>query len=90
MSLTELGTTPGKVETLFSDVPYIADPLNAFAQLTQDLHHCILLESAEIDSKHDLQSLILLDTAVKLECKGQRVDCQALSANGHPVISLLE
>lgn len=88
MSLSELSNTPGKVETLLQTGPYVSDPLHVYQQLCQNKANTLLLESAEIDSKDHLKSLLLLDAAVKLECHGQKVVCTALTENGRSVLPL--
>lgn len=88
MSLSELSHQPGKVETLQQEGVYVADPLMAFQHLSAECPHALLLESAEIDSKDNLKSLLLLDAALKLECVGQQVFVKALSSNGEDVLPL--
>lgn len=88
MSLAELGQQPGKVETLIQTGHYTDDPLAAFATLCNNTQNALLLESAEIDSKDNLQSLLLVDAAVRLVCHGQTVTVEALSANGQAVLPL--
>jgi anthranilate synthase component 1 len=90
MSLAELSEQPGKVETLSIIGEYIADPLNTFETLCQQQTNCMLLESAEIDSKDNVKSLILVDAAMRLECHGQKVRCKALTENGASIIPILE
>jgi anthranilate synthase component 1 len=87
MSLSELGTEPGKVETIQIEASYVADPLSAYKALA--MPHSILLESAEIDSKDNLKSLILVDAALRIECQKQDVQITALTANGLPLIHFL-
>lgn len=90
MSLAELSQQPGKVETLVKSGPYIEDPLSAFEQVCNSASNCLLLESAEIDSKDNLKSLILIDAAVKFVCDKHTVTCRALTDNGQAVLLLLE
>jgi anthranilate synthase component 1 len=90
MSLAELGVSPGKVETIEVSGEYVTDPLAAFAHLCGDKPHALLLESAEIDSKDNLQSLLMLDAAIRFECNGNKIICQALTSNGESVLPLLE
>ena len=90
MSLAQLTEQFGKVETLIVAADYVADPLMAFQYLCQGRSNNLLLESAEIDSKDDLKSLLLVDAAIKLECRGQQVYCQALSDNGHAVLPMFD
>jgi len=87
MSLAALGTHSGTVETIISDSPYIADPVLAYQQLGTD--NSLLLESAEIDSKADLKTLLLIDAALRIECNGATVEVQALSENGRAVLPVL-
>jgi anthranilate synthase component 1 len=49
---------------------------------SQKQDHNILLESAEIDKKHLLKSLLLTDAAVKIVCNDNVVTFTALSNNG--------
>ncbi|QGX61343.1 anthranilate synthase component 1 [Alteromonas mediterranea] len=88
MSLAELGTSPGKVETIEQVGHYIDDPLAAFAHLCGNKSNALLLESAEIDSKDDLQSILMVDAALRMECRGNRVEVKALTGNGASVLPL--
>ncbi len=88
MSLAELGTSPGKVETIEQVGHYVDDPLAAFAHLCGNKNNALLLESAEIDSKDDLQSLLMVDAALRMECRGNRVEVKALTGNGASVLPL--
>ncbi|WP_334018643.1 anthranilate synthase component 1 [Alteromonas sp. S015] len=88
MSLAELGMSPGKVETIEQVGHYVDDPLAAFAHLCGSKSNALLLESAEIDSKDDLQSLLMVDAALRMECRGNRVEVKALTGNGASVLPL--
>jgi anthranilate synthase component 1 len=90
MSLAQLTEQFGKVETLVVAADYVADPLHAYQYLCQGRSNNLLLESAEIDSKDNLKSLLLVDAAIKLECHGLRVCCSALSDNGHAVLPMFD
>ena len=90
MSLAELGTSPGKVETVEQVGQYIDDPLAAFAHLCGNTSNALLLESAEIESKDDLQSLLMVDAALRMECRGNRIEITALTGNGVSVLPLFE
>jgi anthranilate synthase component 1 len=90
MSLAQLTEQFGKVETLLVAADYVADPLHAYQYLCQGRSNNLLLESAEIDSKDNLKSLLLVDAAIKLECHGLTVYCRALSDNGHAVLPMFD
>ncbi|MBC3764671.1 anthranilate synthase component 1 [Neptunicella marina] len=89
MSLSELSQQPGKVESIIKPVQYVAEPLALYRSLCEGRAHNLLLESAEIDSKDDLKSLMLIDAALRLECNNHKVNCQALTSNGAAILPLL-
>lgn len=90
MSLTELGTHIGRVESIQQSATYINDPLVAFQHLCANSPHSMLLESAEIESKDNLKSLVLVDAAMRIECNGQTVTCSALTANGVHLLDVID
>lgn len=67
-------------------VPYTQDPTDLFHTLCADKNDSLLLESAEIDSKQNLKSLLLVDAAVRIECRGEAVTLSAQSDNGHALL----
>ena len=76
----------GNVITLQDSTHYQNDPLSVYQLLCHQQQHNILLESAEIDKKHLLKSLLLTDAAVKIVCNGDTVTFSALSLNGESAI----
>ncbi|MGR5146260.1 anthranilate synthase component 1 [Photobacterium alginatilyticum] len=88
MNTTPLGT--GELELLSLDVPYVADPTELYYSVCGNRPHNLLLESAEIDSKQDLKSLMLIDAAVRIVCRGKQVRLEALTDNGLNVLQTLE
>ncbi|MFM2483742.1 anthranilate synthase component 1 [Celerinatantimonas yamalensis] len=74
---------------IIEQVNYVDDPLALYQQLYHSQQESVLLESAEIDSKADLKSLILLDCAVKITCHGRQVCFQAMTDNGKQVVAVL-
>jgi anthranilate synthase component 1 len=87
MNLSDLGSQPGTVESIVVEAPYIANPLHAYHILANK--HSILLESAEIDSKDNLKSLLLIDAALRIECNKNTVVITALSKNGQPLLPFI-
>ncbi|WP_407232538.1 anthranilate synthase [Escherichia coli] len=49
----------------------------------------LLLESADIDSKDDLKSLLLVDSALRITALGDTVTIRALSGNGEALLLAL-
>jgi anthranilate synthase component 1 len=80
----------GSVNTLSETVKYQTDPLAIFHQLSKDTDNNLLLESAEIDKKHQLKSLLLTDTALKITCHGNLVTFEALSKNGQAALEFAQ
>lgn len=78
---------PGAVTTITEPLHYQSDPLAVFHTLCASKHNTLLLESAEIDKKHQLKSLLLTDTALKIVCNGNTVTFTALSQNGENALA---
>jgi anthranilate synthase component 1 len=75
---------------LTSDAIYRENPTALFHQLCGARPATLLLESADIDSKDDLKSLLLVDSALRITALGDTVTIQALSANGASLLPLLD
>lgn len=88
MNTTPLGV--GELEVLSLDVPYVADPTELYYSVCGNRSHNLLLESAEVDSKQDLKSLMLIDAAVRIVCRGTEVRLEALTDNGLSVLQTIE
>jgi len=80
----------GHVHTLSDTAHYQADPLAVYHKICGNKDHNLLLESAEIDKKHQLKSLLLTDTALKIVCNGNTVTFTALTANGTSALHFAE
>lgn len=74
---------------IIEKVAYVDDPLALYQRLQRNDRESVLLESAEIDSKANLKSLLLSDCALKIICHGRDVHFQALSDNGQQIITVL-
>lgn len=68
---------------------YSQYPTELFAQLTKHTDNTMLLESSEIDSKDNMQSLLLVSSALKIVCRHREVTFNALNENGESLIPLL-
>lgn len=79
--------TLGKIELLRTDAPYAQDPTQLFHTLCENKTDSLLLESAEIDSKQDLKSLLIVDSAVRIVCQKHQVTMTALTDNGRELLS---
>ncbi|MGR5529843.1 anthranilate synthase component 1 [Vibrio alfacsensis] len=79
----------GQLNVLSASVPYTQDPTRLFHTLCENKTDSLLLESAEIDSKQDLKSLLIVDSAVRIVCHGHTVNMQALTGNGKNLLTHL-
>ncbi|AIU67170.1 anthranilate synthase component 1 [Vibrio coralliilyticus] len=79
----------GNLEVIQASAPYTQDPTRLFHTLCENKTDSLLLESAEIDSKQDLKSLLIVDSAVRIVCNGHIVTMQALTNNGKHLLSHL-
>ncbi len=79
--------TIGKVHTLSDSANYQLDPLAVYHKICGSSENNLLLESAEIDKKHQLKSLLLTDAALKIVCNGNTVTMTALTTNGKSALA---
>lgn len=89
MIFSHVRTQPGEVTSIALQTSYVADPLTLFTKVAEQSKNCLLLESAEIDSKANLQSMMLIDAALKITCNGPEVSIQAKSNNGLSLLPFL-
>ncbi len=80
--MTTYKHTTATVCTLTDNANYQSDPLSVYQLLCHNKENNLLLESAEIDQKHLLKSLLLVDAALKIVCNGNKVTFNALTLNG--------
>ena len=69
---------------------HISDPLALFYELTNGSRNNILLESMEIHTKAGTQSLLGVNSALRISCRGLQVTVQILNGNGRAAAELLK
>ncbi|MDR6984702.1 anthranilate synthase component 1 [Rheinheimera pacifica] len=89
MIFSHITDTPGDVASIAMQLPYHSDALACYQLLTAQSPYSLLLESAEIDSKDNLKSLLLIDAALRIECNDQTVVINAVSNNGAVLLPYL-
>lgn len=89
MIFSHITQTPGEVASIATAIPYQSDALGCYQQLSRLSPYSLLLESAEIDSKDNLKTLLLLDAALRIECQDLLVRVDAVSDNGLPLLDFL-
>ena len=78
-----------KSKTYKTTCRYSQYPTELFAQLTKNTDNVMLLESCEIDSKDNMQSLLLISSALKIVCRHRQVTFTALNKNGEALLPLM-
>jgi anthranilate synthase component I len=89
MIFSHITENAGEVASLSLPLAYQVDALSCYQTLTAQSPYSLLLESAEIDSKDNLKSLLLIDAALRLECNDQTVSVTAVSNNGLSLLPYL-
>ncbi|WP_293769431.1 anthranilate synthase component 1 [uncultured Corynebacterium sp.] len=70
------------------DIAYTQDASALFYTLAQE-HDSVLLESADIESKKNVNCLAVLKAALKVTCQGQRVTATPLTPTGEEMFARL-
>ncbi len=83
-------TAKPHLELLTCEAAYRHNPTALFHQVCGARPATLLLESADIDSKDDLKSLLLVDSALRITAAGDTVTIKALSENGASLLPLLD
>lgn len=79
--------TFARSSTLKAALTYHSDPLRLYQHITQDAPHTMLLESAEIDSKDHLKSMVMTHAAMMIRCDGYQLTFTALTGNGASLLA---
>jgi anthranilate synthase component I len=79
----------GVLRTLQTECQYIQDSLGLFKKMSANSANHILFDSAEIDSKAHLKSLMLVDACLKIVCNGLTVTLDAMTDNGKDLITFI-
>lgn len=71
-------------------LPYCSEPALLFNTLCAERGNTLLLESAQIDTKANLQSLLIVDSALRISAVKNQVTIDALSINGQALLPILK
>ncbi|WP_331828155.1 anthranilate synthase component 1 [Candidatus Blochmannia sp. SNP] len=77
------------IECLNIQVRYHSNPTAVFNQLCNNRNSTLLLESSEINKKHNIESMMIIDSALRITAYGANVTIQALTKNGASLLPLL-
>ncbi|AWH90785.1 anthranilate synthase component I (plasmid) [Buchnera aphidicola (Melanaphis sacchari)] len=75
-----------EIRVLRKKANYFSDPTMIFNHLCQSKKSTLLLETAEINKKKNLKSLMIIDSAVRISCTDNVVTLISFSPNGMEVL----
>lgn len=78
-----------KLKQFTQTISYYNDPTEIFNQLCAKRPATLLLESAEIDNKQGIKSVMIIDSALRISALKTQVNVEAFSANGMMLLPLL-
>lgn len=87
--MNKQSTTLAHFNYLDSPINYQPDPTLLFNHLCHNKPSTMLLESAEINNKANLQSLLIVNSALRIRAFGSRVEIEALTNNGATLLPLI-
>lgn len=79
-----------EIEIIQRKARYHIDPTKIFNHLCGSKPATLLLETAEINKKNDLESIMIIDSAIRISSKNNLVELTALSENGANILYLLK
>jgi anthranilate synthase component I len=79
----------GVLKSISADCEYISDSLGLFQTFSANSNNHLLFDSAEIESKNHLKSLMLIDACMKITCHGLTVTLDALTDNGKDLLTFI-
>jgi anthranilate synthase component 1 len=82
--------SPREIQIIQKKAHYHTDPTMIFNHLCELKPATLLLETAEINKKKDLESIIITDSAMRISSKKNLVKLEPLSTNGEEILSILE
>lgn len=78
------------VENFTFKVRYHSNPTEVFNQLCNQRQATLLLESSEIHKKHNIESMMIIDSALRIAAYDNTVIINAFTKNGASLFPLLE
>lgn len=87
---SKLSPEQSRMNLLKMSVKYHSDPTLIFQQICASRNSTLLLESAEIESKDDLKSLLIVDSALRITTLGSAIKIEALTENGASLLKIFD
>ncbi|MGQ4276089.1 anthranilate synthase component 1 [Pseudidiomarina sp. E22-M8] len=81
---------PGYYHSLHLRLPYTGDTQQLYQRLCGNKPNTVLLDSAEIQSRRHLKSLLMVQAALQFTCNGTTVAIRALTPNGAQLLPYLQ
>nr|AAD09346.1 anthranilate synthase large subunit [Buchnera aphidicola] len=82
--------SPYEIEIIQKKANYHSDPTTVFNHLCGSRPATLLLETAEVNKKNNLESIMIVDSAIRVSAVKNSVKITALSENGAEILSILK
>ncbi|QJC28960.1 anthranilate synthase component 1 [Enterobacteriaceae endosymbiont of Plateumaris rustica] len=82
--------TKPTLQLITNKTVYIENPTIIYNKLCKQKKYTLLLESVDIDSKNHLQSLLIIDSALRISSVKNTVIIKSFSENGNLLLQLLD
>lgn len=82
--------SPYEIEIIQKKAPYHSDPTIVFNHLCKERSATLLLETAEINKKKDLESIMIIDSAIRISSEKNSVQLTPLTLNGAEILLILK
>ena len=79
----------GVLKNIEAQCCYIEDSIGLFQHLSEFSHDHLLFDSAEINTKTHLKSIILVDACMKITCQDFVVTLEAITSNGKDLLTFI-
>ncbi|XBC44358.1 MAG: anthranilate synthase component 1 [Buchnera aphidicola (Schlechtendalia peitan)] len=79
-----------KMDVLKIEALYQPNPTVTFNHICRGKYHTLLLESAEINKKHNLESMMIVDSALRISALDRIVSLEALTENGASLLPIFK
>lgn len=79
-----------KLKQLIKSIRYHQDPTEVFNQLCYEKPATLLFESAEIDNKQGIKSMMIVDSALKIVAHANQITITALTENGNLLLPYIQ
>ncbi|WP_343128827.1 anthranilate synthase component 1 (plasmid) [Buchnera aphidicola (Kurisakia onigurumii)] len=79
-----------EIEIIKKKSIYHPDPTVVFQEICQKKKNTLLLESSEINTKKNLESMMIVDTSIRITAYGMKVKFESFTPNGKKILPIID